>query len=76
MISLKEAFGLCRVKDSDVVFLRKWNASRFDYQFMTVKIVKEQYDMKATKVLWVQPRFEMCGPDFLGMEFGIYCEVK
>ena len=76
MISLKQAFGLCRITDDDMVFLRKWDAPRCNYQLIAVSRIKETYDLKATKVMWIEPRFESFGPDFLGMEFGLYEKVK
>lgn len=72
----KKALGLCRLTNDDIVYLRKWNATHWDSKFITVRKLRENYDLKATRVVWMQPRFEYCGPDYLGMEFGLYEGVR
>lgn len=54
MITLKQAIELLDLKDSDMVYLAK---ERFDWQakYLTVKQIREKYDMKRTKVWKIYP---------------------
>lgn len=69
MITLAKAIKLTRLQADDLCYLRKIGTSRFDAQCLSVREIREQYDMKATKVLHIAPRFEMYGPDYQGIEF-------
>ena len=54
MITLKQAISLLDLSDQDMIYLAK---ERFDHNapFMTVKAIREKYDMKRTMVLKIYP---------------------
>ena len=66
MITLKEAFKLTAVSDQEVVYLEEKGQEQ---KIMTVRQVKEKYDLKATKVVKIYPKFSEF--DFKGMKFWI-----
>lgn len=68
MITLKQAFSLCRIQDSDIVYLRLSGSTRYDGQWWTGKNVRSQFDMKNTEVKHINVRFAYEG-DFEGFEF-------
>lgn len=56
MISLKEAFKLCRIDDEEVVFLS--DSIEYEASFsipMTGREVRNKYDMKKTTVTAIVP---------------------
>lgn len=68
MVTLKEAFKLCRIDDREVIHLcdsveneRCWSNP------MTGKQVRERYDMKRTMVTAIVPHF--CFGEFEGFSF-------
>lgn len=67
MITLTQAFRLCRVRDDEVVYLRKPSVSFNWPSIYTGKEVREKYDMKHTMVTEIHPRFSF--GEFEGMEF-------
>ena len=76
MTTLKEAIRLCRLDDKELVRLRKWNDDRWSGKWVLVRDIRRTYDMKCTHVVWIRPRFELCGPEYEGMEFGLYEGVR
>lgn len=75
MITLAKAIKLTSLEPDDLCYLRKIGASRFESKCVFVREIIESYDMRATKVLHIAPRFAMYGPDFQGMEFEV-TEIK
>lgn len=68
MVTLKEAFKLCRIDDREVIYLcdsveneRCWSNP------MTGKQVREKYDMQRTVVTAIVPHF--CFGEFEGFSF-------
>ena len=69
MITLIEAFHLCKIRDDEIVHLRRRGESRIWSAAYTGKEIRNKRDMKATKVLSITPHF--CFGEFEGMEFEI-----
>lgn len=68
MITLKEAFKLCRIEDREIVHFRDRMENEQTPGFLvTGKGVKEKYDMKNTLVTAILPRF--CCGEFGGFTF-------
>lgn len=72
MITLKEAFRLCKVDGREVIYLSdkpeehgSWSQS----WPMTGKQVKDRYDMRNTKVIAIEPHYCCC--EFVGFKFVI-----
>lgn len=62
MITLKQAVSLLDLSDQDMIYLAK---ERFDDNapFMTIKAIREKYDMKRTMVLKIYPYHWKYSPD-------------
>lgn len=71
MVTLAKAIKLADLQADDLCYLRKIGTSRYDAQCLSVRDIRENYDMKATKVLHITPRFELYGPDYQGIEFEV-----
>ena len=69
MVTLKEAIALCDIRENEVVFLRKDGESYLTTIPMTLKEIRNKYDMKRTMVSKISPHF--CCEDFKGMELAI-----
>lgn len=54
MITLKEAIRLLDLSDQDMVYLCKERFEPFA-PYLTIKQIREKYDMKRTKVLKIYP---------------------
>ncbi|MCI8843255.1 MAG: hypothetical protein HFF08_03990 [Oscillospiraceae bacterium] len=68
MITLKEAFKLCRIDDREVVhFCDSVEQEKMWSWPMTGKEVREKYDMKNTIVTSILPHF--CCGEFKGFSF-------
>lgn len=54
MVTLKEAINLLDLRDQDMIYLAK---ERFDHfaEFMTIRKIRDKYDMKRTMVLKIYP---------------------
>lgn len=68
MVTLSEAFKLCRIKD-ECVYLQENGKSEWKDHIFWSKKVRDTFDMKKIKVVGIEPRFERCGYDFMGMRF-------
>lgn len=68
MITLSEAFRLCHIKD-EMVFLRA-EGTRRDHSFWSEKI-RKRMDMKAVKVVGIDPRFPRFDYGYDGMCFTV-----
>lgn len=55
MVSLKEAIKLCDLKDSDSVFLRNEGASYWETELVSIKAIKDEFNMNHVKVVHILP---------------------
>ena len=69
MITLKEAFKLCRIGDSEIVRLRDSSRDWISACPLTGQEVRNRYDMKNTFVTEIAPRFT--GGNYEGFLFMI-----
>lgn len=69
MITLYKACKLIQLEDSEICYLRKKDASRYDCEILTGKDIKNKYDMRDTHVVSIKPRFFEY--DYCGMELEI-----
>lgn len=69
MITLKDALILAKVCDTDICYLKQRGASKHDASIVTLREIREKYDIKHTFVTAIQPRFIEF--DYVGMEFEI-----
>lgn len=71
MIDLYTAFKLTKIGDNEIVYLKdKDQPYRGEHKILNGKEVKEQYDMRKTKVIEIGPYFSFEG-DYEGMMFTI-----
>ena len=75
MVTLKEAFRLCGIKDHEIVWFsdKKEGAYLWAYP-MTGKEVRQKYDMRRTVVTLIQPHFNF--NEWVGFLFIIKKEVS
>lgn len=66
MVTLKEAFKLTAVSDQEAVYLEEKGQKE---KVMSVRQAKEKYDLKATKVVRIYPKFNNF--NYKGMKFWI-----
>ncbi|GKH49823.1 hypothetical protein CE91St46_09340 [Eubacteriales bacterium] len=76
MITLSQALKLTKMRNEEYCYLLPLGEKRFNSIGVPVKIVKDRLDMKEIKVYSIQPKFELYGPDFLGMEFEVALSEK
>ena len=67
MISLKEAVKITRMEDDDVCYLRDEKKDQYATEIISVRNIRNKYDMKNTYVTIIQPRYS-CG-QFDDLEF-------
>ena len=71
-IDLYTAFKLTKIGNDEMVRFRKPGCtSRIDYRYMTGKEVREQYDMRRTKVIEILPHISVTNGTFDGFLFTI-----
>lgn len=71
MITLKQAIQVTKLEDDEICYLRKVESpSMLDSKLVTVKEIRNKYDMKKTKVIGLKPKFALDG-DYRGIEFEI-----
>lgn len=70
MINLKEALKITKIAEDEVIYIRKEGFSKYDVDIVTLKEVRNKYDMKNTMVTSIQPRFDSDG-EYCGMELEI-----
>ena len=61
MISLKEAFRLTDIKNTEFCYIRTKEQDRYSSNILSGKAVREKYDMKHTMVFKISPRFDFHG---------------
>ena len=73
MITLIEAFRLCKIADDEFVYLKAADdKSPFgEEELFSSKAVRKTFDMKKLKVVEIRPLFERFGPDYLGIMFTV-----
>lgn len=70
MVTLREAFNLCKIKDDEVVFLRNSEeTSLLTHTPILGRKIRNKYDMRKTMVSDISPHF-VCG-EYEGFAFTI-----
>lgn len=70
MITLKEAIKLTDIKDMELCYIRNKGSNKHDGKYLTIKEIRDKFDMKNTFVTKITPRFSFYG-DYNGIEFEI-----
>lgn len=74
MISLRQAFKLCKIRDDELVYLRPRGGSRFSSDMYTGKEVRNKLDMKRIDVISIDVRLSY--GEWKGFEFEIIDRTK
>ena len=69
MLTLKQAMGICHIRDDEAVYLRPNRASRFYSERYLGKEIRNKFDMKKIIVVGISIHFSW--GEFEGMEFEI-----
>jgi len=69
MITLKTAMSLCRIEDSEGVYLRQKGGSIWTAHWMTGKEIRNKLDTQAIKVTRIAPYFDY--GEYDGLEFEV-----
>lgn len=69
MITLKEALKVTKISEDEILYIRKKETEKYQVEILTLKEIRNKYDMKNIIVTGIQPRF-LCG-NYHGMEFEI-----
>ena len=70
MITLKEAIKLTDIKDRELCYIRNKGSDKNGGKYLTIKEIRDKFDMKNTFVTKITPRFSFYG-DYNGIEFEI-----
>lgn len=71
MITLSDAFRLCKISNSESVYLIAATNNKYeDHRFWSSRLI-ELVDMKKINVVGIAPRFERYGNEFFGMQFRV-----
>lgn len=74
MISLREAFHLCNVRDDEVIFLREEGSPRYYNTPFTGKEIRNKYDMRKVSAVHIRPALDF--GEYVGMEFEVRYEKR
>lgn len=75
MITLSQAFKLCKIRDDELVYLRRSNVSFATLRGLDIytgKYIREKMDMKKIWVVSIRPFFSF--GEYEGMEFEVVLE--